>query len=86
MFCLPARGAEEEEKRKRRERGCEDRQLVFPSWSEADFTSSRQLSGIQVSLVCITSQLSSDLNWLEGQGDSLKPSTPSVVKGLMNLS
>ena len=36
MFCLPARGAREEEERKRRERGCEDCRLVFPSWSEPD--------------------------------------------------
>lgn len=34
MFCLPARGAREEEERKRRERGCEDHRLVFPSLSE----------------------------------------------------
>ena len=34
MFCLPGRGAREEEERKRREKGCEDQWLVFPSWSE----------------------------------------------------
>lgn len=34
VFCLPARGAREEEERKRRERGCEDHRLVFPSLSE----------------------------------------------------
>ncbi|XP_067379517.1 protein Shroom4 isoform X4 [Channa argus] len=33
MFCLPTRGAREEEERKRRERGCKDYWLAFPSWS-----------------------------------------------------
>lgn len=35
MFCPLARGAREEEERKRREKGCEDHWLDFPTWSEA---------------------------------------------------
>lgn len=59
MFCLRERGAKEEEKRKRRERGCEDRQLVFPSWSEPDFIFSHQFIDFQVSLNRITPLLPS---------------------------
>ena len=73
MFCLPARGAREEEERKRRERGCEDRRLVFPSWSQTcqtlyAFRCTSALRRFEQSLSCYgrNLRLRPDLNRLEG--------------------
>ncbi len=77
MFCLPARGAREEEERKRRERGCEDRWVDFSlsvrtcqplnsfRWTSALLDASCQVSDVTDKTGGVSRRTSADLKTTE---------------------